>query len=68
MTHSQTAFALGLRGGLFSTRSPGRWMQLIQLGREDGVAIVQQVRVSLLIAHRLSHADVPTAPSDAPSR
>jgi hypothetical protein len=26
MTRSQRAFALGLRGGLFNTRSASRWM------------------------------------------
>jgi hypothetical protein len=33
---------LGLRGGLFSTSSPSRCMQLIQLGREDGQMLIIQ--------------------------
>jgi hypothetical protein len=53
MTRSQMAFALGLRGGLFHTRSPNRRIDSAN-SAENGIAIMQQALISLLATHRLS--------------
>lgn len=49
ISRSQSAFAIGLRGGDLSPASPSRLIDSSRLG-EDAVAIMDQVSVAILIA------------------